>query len=283
MRKALSFLLVVSLGLLFGCDGGLFETELQKSVRKNEEQIEDLNDSQNLGLVKQNGIYFKIDNPQEGGREINNSVELQLAYTVKSFGGNELVQVTEADSSIFNFFLSESFQGFVFALYQMREGEKGVFYIPSHLAYGESSLPGLDPFEVVVLEIEVVRIFSELDRIEAYLEQNNLEPDISTANMLEVVKTFDIPQGLPLKEGDNVKVNYTGMFLSEQEFDSGNLNVVLGNGGVIPGFEEGISLLKVGEKARIFFPSERGYGANGQGNIPPFTPLMFDIEVVELL
>lgn len=281
--RYLKLLIAISSLLLVSCEGGLFQTELQKAVRKNEKQIEDLDKAQNLGLTKFNGIYLKIENPQLGGREVNNSVELQLAYTLKSFSGKTLSSVTEADSSIFNFFLSNSFEGFITALYQLREGEKGIFYIPSHLAYGENPIPGLDPYEVVVAEIKVVRVFSEEDRIEAYIERKGLIPDLFTGHMLTLIKTKTVPQGIELKTGDAVRVKYKGMFLTEQEFDSGTFTLTLGKGEAIAGFEEGVSLLKVSESARILFPSERGYGSSGQGNIPPFTPLMFDIEIVDIL
>ncbi|MCP9765741.1 hypothetical protein EGI31_22630 [Lacihabitans soyangensis] len=46
------------------------------------------------------------------------------------------------------------------------------------------------------------------------------------------------------------------------------------------GIYRGISKLRKGEKARIIFPSSIGYGTNGSGSIPPYTPLIFDIEVL---
>jgi FKBP-type peptidyl-prolyl cis-trans isomerase len=55
----------------------------------------------------------------------------------------------------------------------------------------------------------------------------------------------------------------------------------LGQGMVIKGWEEGIALMKVGDKMRIIIPSELGYGANGAGSvIPPNSTLIFDVELV---
>ncbi len=53
-------------------------------------------------------------------------------------------------------------------------------------------------------------------------------------------------------------------------------------GGMIPGFEEGLSKLKIGDKAVLFIPSSLGYGENGAGNvIPPNANILFEVEVLE--
>jgi FKBP-type peptidyl-prolyl cis-trans isomerase len=55
----------------------------------------------------------------------------------------------------------------------------------------------------------------------------------------------------------------------------------LGQGMVIKGWEEGIALMKVGDKMRIIIPSELAYGASGAGGvIPPNATLLFDVELV---
>ena len=55
-------------------------------------------------------------------------------------------------------------------------------------------------------------------------------------------------------------------------------------GGMIPGFEEGLSKLNIGDKAVLFIPSNLGYGENGAGNvIPPNANIIFEVEVLEKL
>ena len=53
-------------------------------------------------------------------------------------------------------------------------------------------------------------------------------------------------------------------------------------GGMIPGFEEGLSKLNIGDKALLFIPSNLGYGENGAGNvIPPNANLIFEVELIK--
>jgi peptidyl-prolyl cis-trans isomerase A (cyclophilin A) len=53
---------------------------------------------------------------------------------------------------------------------------------------------------------------------------------------------------------------------------------------LIPGFKEGLQLMKVGDKAMVFIPSNLAYGTKGSGNvIPPNSDLIFEIELVEIV
>jgi FKBP-type peptidyl-prolyl cis-trans isomerase len=61
------------------------------------------------------------------------------------------------------------------------------------------------------------------------------------------------------------------------------LTFVPGTGNLIPGFEEGILKMRVGEKAALVLPSKIAYGTNGNSTIPPNSPLYFEVEVVGVL
>lgn len=86
--------------------------------------------------------------------------------------------------------------------------------------------------------------------------------------------------------GKKVSVHYTGMLLDKTVFDSSYkrnqpLTFTVGVGQVIEGWDEGILLLEVGDKARLVIPSDLAYGSRGAGGvIPPNAPLIFDVELV---
>lgn len=95
-------------------------------------------------------------------------------------------------------------------------------------------------------------------------------------------------EGKQAEKGKTVSVHYKGMLANGKVFDSSYsrnqpIEFPLGMGQVIPGWDEGISLLKVGDKARLVIPSHLGYGASGAGGvIPPNAVLVFDVELMEV-
>jgi peptidylprolyl isomerase len=89
--------------------------------------------------------------------------------------------------------------------------------------------------------------------------------------------------------GEVVSVHYTGYLADGTQFDSSvdggqPFSFAIGQGLVIPGWDEGIALLKVGDKGRIILPPELGYGPAGAGGgiIPPDATLVFDVELIDI-
>ncbi len=110
-------------------------------------------------------------------------------------------------------------------------------------------------------------------------------------------KVLSTPSGLHyevIKEGsgpkpkpeDTVRVHYTGTLVDGTKFDS---SVDRGEpaefplNGVIPGWTEGLQLVGVGGKLKLYIPSQLGYGEQGAGgSIPPNATLIFDVELLEI-
>ncbi len=88
--------------------------------------------------------------------------------------------------------------------------------------------------------------------------------------------------------GKTVSVHYKGQLADGTVFDSSYnrnqpIDFALGQGQVIQGWDEGISLLKVGDKARFVIPSNLAYGSAGAGGvIPPDATLVFDVELMDV-
>ncbi|HVE72442.1 MAG TPA: FKBP-type peptidyl-prolyl cis-trans isomerase [Thermoanaerobaculia bacterium] len=99
--------------------------------------------------------------------------------------------------------------------------------------------------------------------------------------------TIDLPgTGPQPKPGQIVAVHYTGWLPDGTKFDSSRdggapIEFPLGQGRVIDGWDEGIGLMKVGEKRTLVIPPDLAYGSRGSsGVIPPNATLVFKVELV---
>ena len=94
--------------------------------------------------------------------------------------------------------------------------------------------------------------------------------------------------GKKAEKGRTVSVHYSGQLEDGKVFDSSYarkkpIEFPLGMGHVIEGWDEGIELLQVGDKARFVIPSHLGYGSRGEGGvIPPNATLVFDVELMDV-
>ena len=162
----------------------------------------------------------------------------------------------------------------------------------------------------LIESLEIVRVGKEAeawDAVTAFktFESSRLErlakaKEEAEAALAKVSEGFDkTPSGLHFKilnkgngqeaqKGKTVSVHYEGSLLNGQVFDSSfqrnePITFQLGVGQVIPGWDEGIQLLKVGDKARLIIPPDLAYGAAGAGGvIPPNATLLFDVELVDV-
>lgn len=121
-------------------------------------------------------------------------------------------------------------------------------------------------------------------------EAGAIPPDlelITTDSGLQYAITVE-GEGELARPGDTVAVHYTGSLLDGTVFDSSlprgePFSFTLGAGQVIPGWDEGIALLREGSSAILVIPPELGYGASGfPPAIPPDSTLRFDVELVDI-
>ncbi|WP_179351926.1 peptidylprolyl isomerase [Winogradskyella vidalii] len=127
----------------------------------------------------------------------------------------------------------------------------------------------------IAAEREAAR--AELDKLAAGFEE--------TASGLRY-KIIQKGEGKKAEKGQMVSVHYKGQLADGTVFDSSYkrnspLDFQVGVGQVISGWDEGICLLSVGDKARFVIPSDLAYGAAGAGGvIPPNATLIFDVELM---
>jgi FKBP-type peptidyl-prolyl cis-trans isomerase len=149
--------------------------------------------------------------------------------------------------------------------------------------------------KLLLFAVVITTLFSSCDPSKKYRKEEaaQIEDYLARNSNLNFVKQ---PSGLyycEVEEGsgrqpithDTAYMKYTGSFLSGQVFDS-NVDVVdplikpVDEGWLIPGYDEGITLMKEGGKAIFIIPSDLAYGPSGYYGIPGYTPLLFDVELI---
>ena len=100
------------------------------------------------------------------------------------------------------------------------------------------------------------------------------------------VEDLVVGTGATAVSGDTVTVNYTGTLLDGTVFDTSvgktPLTFRLGANAVIPGFDQGITGMKVGGKRRLTIPPSLAYGASGNGPIPPNSTIRFEVDLLSI-
>ncbi|MDW6005523.1 FKBP-type peptidyl-prolyl cis-trans isomerase [Vibrio mangrovi] len=120
----------------------------------------------------------------------------------------------------------------------------------------------------------------------AFLEQNAKEEGVITTEsglQYRVLQEGTGEQHPALS--DKVKVHYHGTLLDGKVFDSSvnrNKPITFGVKQVIKGWQEGLQLMVVGQKVRLFVPASLAYGNRGIRTIPPGSLLIFDVELLDI-
>lgn len=193
-------------------------------------------------------------------------------------------------------------------LKMMKVGASATMICPSHLAFGEGREGQIPPYATIVFHVDLISAATredfeakqkveqqakaeknkkeELGKRNKYLKSNkiNASPTQSGLYYIEVEKGT----GKKAEVGKMVKVHYKGMLLEGTVFDESYkrgepIEFVLGQGNVIPGWDEGIAYMNEGGKAKLIIPSKLGYGEAGSGQvIPPYSSLVFEVELIEV-
>jgi FKBP-type peptidyl-prolyl cis-trans isomerase len=127
---------------------------------------------------------------------------------------------------------------------------------------------------------------SNLEQGQAFLKANASKTGVHTTPSGLQYKIITEGHGKSPKATDTVLVNYRGTTIDGTEFDSSykrNEPISFPLNGVIPGWTEGVQLIKEGGKIQLYIPSNLAYGSQGAGGvIPPDATLIFDIELLKV-
>ncbi len=127
---------------------------------------------------------------------------------------------------------------------------------------------------------------SALENGQKFLAENAKRPEVKTTDSGLQYEVLTEGTGKSPKATDTVEVNYRGTTINGNEFDSSykrGESIEFPLNGVIPGWTEGVQLMKEGAKYRFYIPSELAYGKRGAGGaIGPDETLIFDVELIEV-
>ncbi len=124
-----------------------------------------------------------------------------------------------------------------------------------------------------------------LEKGKAFLAENGKREGVTTTESGLQYEALTSGGGASPTVEDQVVVNYRGTLLDGTEFDSSynRKPATFKVGQLIPGWVETLPLMKVGDKWKLFIPSDLGYGAGGTQRIPPNSVLIFEMELIEIV
>ena len=295
MKNLLYFFMCIS--LLGGMSSCKLD-EINQTESDNQKEIDGYISRSNLKLQKSpEGMYYSINTAKSTGKQAFNTDVIKFYYKMTLLDGTKLDSTSKSLGQLKGMVWGSTSNILNLPISFLKEGESGLFILPSALAFGGNSYTDIPAFSVIKLEIEVVSIRTEAEQLQDFQTLYEItNPDLSPTGLI-FKKLVENPKGAQVAVGQSVKVNYTGRFsygilqndatsgklIYDSSFNSGTFTFVSGTGAVIAGFDEGILKMRVGEKAALIMPSKIAYGANGNTTIPPNSPLYFEVEVVGAL
>ena len=257
------------------------------------------------------GLEYKIVKDVPGGQspKMGDFVEMHIHVHI---GDSDLFNSRKMNNNMpFSFpvqapsFKGDPIEGFM----MLTPGDSAVFRVAvdSLKKAGAQLLPWMKPgqkleYDVVLVSIKNKQqmkadadVKSSAQRgvddkmLQDYFAKNNLHPEKTPSGVYYIMQAPG--SGDSPKPGQTVTVNYTGKTLDGKTFDSNQdssfhhtqpFSFTIGQRQVIPGWDEGVAIMKKGGKATLYIPSPLAYGAQGQGPIPPNAILMFDVAVTDI-
>ena len=139
---------------------------------------------------------------------------------------------------------------------------------------------------VALLTISPLMSQTALEKGQAFLKENATKEGVKTTPSGLQYKVITEGTGASPKATDTVEVHYRGTTIDGKEFDSSykrGETISFPLNGVIPGWTEGVQLMKEGGKYEFFIPSNLAYGRQGAGGvIGPDETLIFTVELVKV-
>ncbi len=280
------------------------------------------NDSKFEGFTRaENGLHYRFFNHDESGVKVQEGDGILIRYLIMNQRNDSVIVDSKNVSRDGSGYTGFGMEGSTFrgsledGMMMMAAGDSAEFIVPADsfflksMKYNElpqgiqsgDNLRALIKIKEITpkaeLEADRSKRMAEKEKqmqeskgleqpaLEKYLAENKVKtkPTESGIYYIETKKGT----GPQPKATDVVKVHYTGRLLDGTVFDSseGGEPAQFGLNQVIPGWTEGLQMMKKGGKAQLILPSSMAYGAQGTpgGPIPPYSPLVFDVELIDIV
>ncbi len=140
-------------------------------------------------------------------------------------------------------------------------------------------LKGEDGFKCLYEPCDFVAPAIETAAIQTYLDSNSINATKHCSGLFYIIDSLGT--GVSPDACNGVSVTYTGRLTDGSVFDAGS--IVIGLNQVIPGWTNGLPLIKSGGGIRLFIPPSLGYGGQAQPGIPAHSILIFDVQLHAVL
>ncbi len=148
---------------------------------------------------------------------------------------------------------------------------------------GDTVMTGEQAGEYIQTTMNNIKYGTVKEDGEKFLTENALKEGVTTTESGLQYEVLKMGKGKKPAATDRVKVHYHGTLIDGTVFDSSvdrGEPIVFGLNQVIKGWTEGVQLMPVGSKFRFYIPQELGYGAQNAGSIPPYSTLIFEVELL---
>ena len=252
-----------------------------------------------------------ILNVKGKGRGPKDGEVMMVNLSIMSLDGDTMLYLYNTDPVALVCGDEDLGKGFAEAMRYVPEGGEGSFVIPSKLAFdslgyrdrimpytslllhvNNSSIMTMDEYneqeemrQIAEESQAQQRLAEEPERIAKFVKDYNIkvEPSETGVYYLEI----ETGTGVYPKMGDEVAIHYNLYNLDnkliESSYGVNPIRFVLGNDEMLPGVEEGVLQMRVGGKSTVIAPSEMGFGGvNISKDLPSYSPVVFDIELVDV-
>lgn len=252
---------------------------------------------------------FRFINRNEKGR----NVKPEMVMLVDLLGFGKKLGTENQDTILFNsissdkpYYIPTEQPGLQKVFYQLNVGDSVEVRVLADTFYNKTfnaPLPAfVKPNSPVQLFFHIQEAYTFVEIEQKSKEQNapTIKADsVKMANYCKRIKDVKAtksglryklikanPTGTKVAQGNMVSVTYKGWLVDGDVFDTNEkgepFKFLVGMNQVIKGWDEGLKLMRKGETYRLIIPWYLAYGTHGTGPIPPYSSLVFDVQVLEI-